>query len=146
MKLPILLVVLLINLTSCQTSMNNQDISKRIIAETEKAFEQMVQEKGIAKAFYHFADENAVLKRENDSLIIGKENIKTYYQSKDLKNVTLHWTPDFIDVSEDESMAYTYGKFLMKVTNADATITEHKGVFHTVWKKQIDGSWKYVWD
>jgi ketosteroid isomerase-like protein len=23
---------------------------------------------------------------------------------------------------------------------------DFKGIFHTVWKKQKDGSWKYVWD
>ena len=23
---------------------------------------------------------------------------------------------------------------------------EYKGIFHTVWKRQSDNSWKYVWD
>jgi len=45
-------------------------------SQTEKAFEKMASEKGLAEAFYYFADENAVIKRGNDSLIIGKENIR----------------------------------------------------------------------
>jgi ketosteroid isomerase-like protein len=125
--------------------MNIEDL-KTSVLEVEKSFEKMASEKGIAEAFYFYADENAVLKRENDTLIIGRENIKKYYQSKDMKNVQLNWTPDFIDLSDDGTMAYTYGKYKMNVQNADSSITEFKGVFHTVWKKQNDNSWKFVWD
>ncbi|MBK7030961.1 MAG: hypothetical protein IPH45_17925 [Bacteroidales bacterium] len=43
-------------------------------------------------------------------------------------------------------MAYTYGKYTWKINNGNGDTTVYKGVFHTVWKKQGDGSWKYVWD
>jgi ketosteroid isomerase-like protein len=43
-------------------------------------------------------------------------------------------------------MAYTYGKYLWKVKDTTGKIQEFKGVFHTVWKRQSDGSWKYGWD
>jgi len=39
----------------------------------------MVSEKGLAEAFYFFADDNAVILRGNDSLNYSKENIKHYY-------------------------------------------------------------------
>jgi hypothetical protein len=45
---------------------------KKDILNTEKDFEKMTREKGIVEAFYFYAADSAVIKRENDSLIIGK--------------------------------------------------------------------------
>ena len=59
---------------------------------------------------------------------------------------SLVWEPDFIDVSVAGDLAYTYGKFTYtSITESGDTLTS-KGIFHTVWKRQEDGSWKYVWD
>jgi ketosteroid isomerase-like protein len=106
----------------------------------------MCAEKGIAEGFYFFADDSAVIKRQNDTLIIGKDNIKNYYANDFYKKASVLWTPDFIDVSDDGSMAYTYGKYIWTVNDDNGSVTEFKGVFHTVWKRQKDNSWKYVWD
>jgi ketosteroid isomerase-like protein len=124
----------------------NTEALKGEITESEKAFEKMAAEKGIAEAFYFFADDNAVIKRENDTLIVGKDNIKAYYEPRDDKNTTVNWAPDFVEVSKDGTLAYTYGKYIWKVKNDTGAIVEYKGVFHTVWKRQKDNSWKYVWD
>jgi ketosteroid isomerase-like protein len=144
MKRIIFLSLSVLMITSCSHADN--DKVKKEIFRAEKAFEKMAAEKGVAEAFYYFADEDAVIKRENDTLIIGKENIKNYYTKNNSQDATVHWTPDFTDVSGDGTMAYTYGKYIWKIKNKEGAITEYKGVFHTVWKKQKDGNWKYVWD
>jgi ketosteroid isomerase-like protein len=131
--------------TSCH-HFTSKEVTKKEIYQTEKAFEKMASEKGIAVAFYYFADEKAVIKRENDTLIIGKENIKIYYDKKSNKNATVTWTPDFIDVSDCGTLGYTYGKYVWKIKNQNDETVEYKGIFHTVWKKQNDNTWKYVWD
>lgn len=123
----------------------SRELTKAEIYKTEKAFEKMVADKEIAEAFYFFADENAVILRANDSIIKGKENIKKFYSTKPTK-ATINWTPDFIEVSGDGTLGYTYGKYVWKLKKDDGTLSESKGVFHTVWKKQADGTWKYVWD
>lgn len=122
------------------------DDYKNEIAKAEKEFGKLVSEKGIAEGFYQFADANAVIKREHDTLIIGKENIKNYYSNAKYKNATVTWSPDFIDVSESEDMAYTYGKYQWQTKDANGNIKKVNGIFHTVWKKQSDGNWRYVWD
>lgn len=131
-------------ITSCDT-INKEEIKNEIF-QAEKAFEKMTSDEGIPQAFYYFADENAVIKRENDTLIIGNENIKKYYEKNNNENTTVNWTADFIDVSDCGTLAYTYGKYCWKIKNIEGEIVEYTGVFHTVWKKQKDGSWKYVWD
>jgi len=145
MKIIINLLICAVLITSCNQNTDNDEVKKEIF-QTEKAFEKMTSKKGIAEAFYYFADENAVIKRENDTLIKGKENIKIYYDKINNKNATVNWTPDYIDVSDCGTFGYTYGKYLWKIKNNDGVINEYKGIFHTVWKKQKDNSWKYVWD
>lgn len=145
MKGLILLIPVILMFAGCGTSKSKEEIKKEIF-QAEKAFEKMTSERGIAEAFYYFADKDAVIKRENDTLIAGSDNIKIYYEKKDLKDAVVNWTPDFIDVSESGDLGYTYGKYSWKIRDNEGNIVEYKGVFHTVWKRQKDNSWKYVWD
>ncbi len=125
--------------------MARKDYEKEI-RDAEKSFEKTVYEKGMAEAFYAFADDNAVIKRQNDTLVKGKENIRKFYQKQNAKNFSLTWAPEFIGVSQGGDLAYTYGKYIWKSKNDKGEEKTYTGVFHTVWKRQKDGSWKYVWD
>ena len=142
-KTPFLLILVLL-LASCKQPVNI-DSAKNEIFQTEKAFEKMASEKGLAEAFYYFADENAVIKRGNDSLIIGKENIRQYYDKNANPNTKLSWTPDFIGVSDCGTLGYTYGKYVFSIQDTSGKSIENTGIFHTVWKKKNKG-WRYVWD
>jgi ketosteroid isomerase-like protein len=134
----------LIYIPACNSSTYTEK-DKQSVVDAEKAFAQMAKDSGIARAFYLFADSNAVIKRENDTLIHGPAAIQAYYANTPA-GTTVSWSPDFVDISTDGSMGYTYGKYLWRIPRKDSGFTEYKGVFHTVWKKQADGSWKYVWD
>ena len=121
-----------------------KDYEREIYA-VESAFQKMTVEKGIAEAFWFYADEHAVLKRQDDTLIKGRMDILKYYAGQDLKNASVQWSPDVVSVSQSGDMAYTYGKYVWTIGSGSSK-KEIKGVFHTVWKRQKDGSWKYVWD
>jgi ketosteroid isomerase-like protein len=136
--LPVLAIGILIS--SCKDDSDAKEQSKA------KDFEKMAADKGIAEAFWFFADSNAVIKRANDSLIHGKENIKNFYAADFYKSATVTWSPDFIEVAEDGDLGYTYGKYIWQSKDSTGATKEFRGIFHTVWKKQKDGSWKYVWD
>ena len=137
------LILILHVLASCQQKAVDKEVFKNEIFQTEKAFEAMCAEKSVEEAFSYFADEDGVIRR--DSVIQGKENIKLYYE-KNRSEATVHWTPDFVDVSDDGTLGYTYGKYVWKVKNEAGDSMELKGIFHTVWKRQADGTWRYVWD
>jgi ketosteroid isomerase-like protein len=116
------------------------------IADAEKDFEKLAAEKGIAEAFWFYADSAAVIKRQHDTLIHGRVNIRKYYSSEFYNSASVKWSPDFIDVSDDGNMGYTYGRYVWQSKDSSGNTSEFTGVFHTVWKRQNDGSWKYVWD
>lgn len=144
------IIILIVYFGCVTTTFGQQTVCgetwKQQVASAEKAFEKMAQDKGITEGFYQFADSMAVINRANDSLIYGKESIRHFYAQKNYSNATVNWTHDFIQVSDDGTLAYTYGKYVWKFKQVDGTYKEFGGVFHTVWKKQKDGSWKYVWD
>ena len=100
----------------------------------------------MAEAFYLYADSNAVILRGNDSLIRGKAAIRNYYSMQKFKGASVDWAADFSEVSASGDMAYSYGKYVWILKDSSGKENEYKGMYHTIWKKQVDGSWKYVWD
>jgi ketosteroid isomerase-like protein len=147
MKKIILLFALLLFI-GCdkKTETPNPEALKAEVFKAEDDFKNMAQAKGIQEAFYTFADSNAVIKRDNDSLIQGKEAIKVFFNDPKFKKASVTWKPDYVDVSSDGTLAYTYGKYVWTTTDSVGNKKDFKGRFHTVWKKQKDGSWKFVWD
>ena len=116
------------------------------IRKVEKQFESDLNSKGVDYAFEKYAAPDAVIKRQNDTLIFGPKSIRQYYATEFYRNAKAFWSPDFISVSSDGSMAYTYGRYRWTFPARQGEAGEFRGVFHTVWKRQPDGSWKYVWD
>ena len=141
------IIIVTITLVSCSNSNHNQNIDlwKEEIKNIEKAFNDMAQEEGIAVAFEHYIADDGVLMRNNE-LIQGKEVVSAFLEQNTDPNSTLTWTPTFIDVSRSGDMAYTYGDYQYTQVDSLGNTKEFNGVFHTVWKKQNDGSWKFVWD
>lgn len=133
-------IVLLVIIFSCKTNSGND---RENIISTEHEFAIMAEEAGVAEAFYHFAADSAVILR-GGHIIRGREAIRDYYLKNLKPGTRLLWTPDFTDVSGD--LGYTYGKYTHHVPDSAGNITESHGYFHTVWKRQPDGSWRYVWD
>ncbi len=136
---------LLLLLAAFNACTNKQSALEREIEEAESEFAQMASEKGIPEAFIYFADDNAVILR-NNNIIRGKDSIKLWFSQQSYSNVRLTWKPDFIDVSESGDLAYTFGKYTFSIIDSTGEERSSEGIFHTVWKKQPDGSWKYVWD
>lgn len=120
--------------------------AKKAIAQTEKDFEKMAEEKGVAEAFWYFADSTAVMKGNEDSVITGKNGIRDIFAGDRFKTAKVKWSADFIDAAASGELGYTYGKYRWAFKDSTGKITESKGIFHTVWKKQKDGTWRFVWD
>jgi ketosteroid isomerase-like protein len=117
------------------------------IMQVEKDFATMALEQGVARAFVFFAAPDAVLMR-NNRIIQGKEEIRQYFEKSISSKLddNLTWKPDFVHVSQSGDLAYTFGNY--KFTSKDSlgkTMTK-EGIFHTVWKRQSNGEWKFVWD
>ena len=148
MKYIAFLVLLLFVLNiSCNTTPSPDQIDqwKAEISAAEQSFNDMAQEKGLAEAFDYYAAPDGVIRRGN-KVIQGHEAIKAWHEKDFRPNETLEWKPTFIDVSQSGDLGYTYGDYIFTTQDSLGNKKESKGLFHTVWKRQSDGSWKYVWD
>lgn len=132
-------------LPGAETQVKSMEELKNEIIEVEKRFAGMAAEKGVGPAFLHFADDDAVIMR-NNRVYRGKDKIGKYFASSELTDIQLKWKPDFVEVSSSGDLAYTYGKFTFSAKDKAGKMLKSTGIFHTVWKRQSDGSWKYVWD
>ena len=144
------IVILITSLTlACKSESKEDSIEKwkQEIVDTERAFAAMAKAEGIPEAFLAYAAEEAVLMR-NNSLVTGKEEMAAFFENQSPRTgqISLNWEPDFVDVAGSGDLGYTYGKFVFSMTDSTGVTRENTGVFHTVWKRQPDGSWKFVWD
>ena len=117
--------------------------AKQEILAAETAFCKMAKEKGVGAAFLAYAADDAVMIRGTKAYK-GKEAIKKYFDRND-KNDQLTWKADYASASAGGDMGYTYGEYDFSGVRAGTTVTDH-GFFRTVWRKQVDGSWKFVID
>ena len=143
-NLSLYLIISFLLVNSCDTETKTDSIEKwkQEIRQAEEDFATMAKEKGIHDAFLYYAADDAVLKR--GSLIIGKNAIDKHLEKSTSKN--LSWSPDFVDVSTSGDLGYTYGKYVYQYVDSIGNPLKDTGVFHTVWKRQTNGSWKFVWE
>ncbi len=133
-------------LGSCQSEEKTDlEALKAEIRAAEKAFNDMAAESGVKEAFLSFSAEDAVLNR-GGQMIKGRSAIGEYFDAQPFDSVRLQWTPEFVDVSTSGDLAYTYGPFTFSAVDSTGQTLGSQGFFHTVWKKQADGSWKFVYD
>lgn len=120
------------------------DVESEIVR-VERSFQLMTVSEGIAQAFKHFAAPNAVLNR-NNILIRGRDSIFSFYNKPVYHNAQVNWSPESVTVSKSEDLAQSYGSYTWTVIGKDGSKKVSNGIFMTVWQRQPDGSWKYIWD
>lgn len=135
---------LLFAVSCCQpTPADDTEKSKKEILQAEKDFEVMVKQKGLAEAFAFYADSSAVMRR-GKTLVKGRDAIRQFYLNDTTGDFSLTWKAEFADASG--RLGYTYGQYIWNAKDSSGAMIGDTGVFHTVWKKQKDGNWKFVWD
>jgi ketosteroid isomerase-like protein len=131
-------------IAACESPDHRRSAAAEIEA-AELAFAKMAKEQGVPAAFLAYAADSAVLMR-NDALIEGKDAMQAYFAKSTLDSVQLAWAPDKVVASRSGDLGYTYGKYQFSAKGSTGQVIRAEGIFHTVWQKQADGTWKFVWD
>lgn len=132
-------IIILLSLSvSVQAQSALQDMVK-----TEQAFSQMAQDQSIRDAFMAYIADDGLLFRPG--AVNGKKWMTEHPVPSSDKRPVLVWQPAFAGMAVSGDMGFTTGPW-----EAKADINDEKpqgyGDFVTVWKKQADGSWKFVVD
>jgi len=129
-------------LGSC--SLKNHDGFLNELIETDREFSAMSQREGINAAFLHYMDDQATIYREGMLPFIGREALTRLYSTP--RTAQLTWEPTSAGCAESGDLGYTLGRWKMISHNAEGTETVNTGFYVSIWKRQPDGSWKYVFD
>lgn len=111
----------------------------RSLVETERAFAKMGAEKGIRDSFLAYLADDGVLFRP------APVNGKQWMSARPARPGLLAWEPTFAYVSRAGDLGYDTGPWEFREKGPDDKPIGY-GYFVTVWKKQPDGTWKFVVD
>jgi ketosteroid isomerase-like protein len=149
-----ILIPWLLAATSSLAAAADPDGLRAGLAGAEQSFCAEVAKVGIADAFIAnmaddcFLADNLSLTRAEYSAAVQKARAKAGadYKPGPNPNVHLTWAPIKVDVSADGTLGYTWGRYDFTSRGKDGKVDSSTGIYLTIWKRQPDGMWKFVYD
>jgi ketosteroid isomerase-like protein len=97
------------------------------------------------ESFRSFLDDDARfvggnVKRGPDEITEGWRT----YEPED--GPSLKWRPQIVEVLEDGKLALSRGPYKYTQKNEEGEEVDYWGTFNSIWRLQVDGSWKVVFD
>ncbi len=136
----LLFICQLLVLSCTENKGKTQHPSANEILATDISFSDMSRQIGMKKAFIQYIDDEGVLLRPGHMPFIGADAIDYLSRLSDTE-YTLSWQPMKGEISKSGDLGFTYGVYELKMKDS-----VYKGTYVNVWKKQNDGSWKFVLD
>jgi ketosteroid isomerase-like protein len=112
-------------------------------ADTE--FSNTASKLGTGRAFGEFAAENAQIFSPPGEFITGPTAISEAFGGS-VDQSTLVWHPVAGEVAQSGDLGFTVGNAVFTGRREDGAAIVRYSKYLTVWKKQRDGSWRYVVD
>lgn len=115
-----------------------------VLVKADLDFALYAQLHGVANAFREFAAPEALSLPMDEAPVHGREAI--FRAMSDSSPGELRWRPVGADLARSSDLGYTLGTYEFRPRDAGAQPETSHGKYVTVWKKQPDGSWKFVVD
>jgi ketosteroid isomerase-like protein len=144
-----LIIVLLLIIGCGQQAAEKVDIeaARKSMLEADREFSKLSIQVGMHQSFGAFMTDNATHYVEDQHPVNGREAILALFPSGDEQRGSLVWEPTYADISESGDMGYTLGRWdYMTADSLGVESSVSYGYYVSIWKKQADGSWKYVFD
>lgn len=143
MRSGFLLLIAVMMISAMFQTKPSKEAALKSMVETERAFAKASETNGTREAFAAFIAEDGILFRP--TAVNGKRWLRENPPPASDKRPLLAWEPSFADISAAGDMGYTFGPWKFKPDIKDAKPSAF-GHFLTVWRKQGDGTWKFVVD
>lgn len=112
-----------------------------ILKRADSAFSQLSMETGMRAAFLAYADDAVIKLNNNQFAVRGKAELEKWL-GEGPEDFKLEWLPRVAEIAASGDLGYTFGSWRLHL--ADGTF--RYGEYVTIWKKQSDGSWKFILD
>ncbi len=134
-------LVLVSVLMACNTQQDNTKETEMLL-QTDKDFNTYCSQHGVNAAFLLYADSSVIESSEGALPLMGIEAVKKAQKSD--SGIKLTWGPARGEVSG--TLGYTFGWWKLSAKRKSGKDTTYYGDYVNVWKKQKDGTWKYLID
>jgi ketosteroid isomerase-like protein len=118
---------------------------KAVLLQVDEKFSADAQRLGVAEAFARYAAPDARMLPAGKDVVSGLEGVRSQMAGFP-KGATLAWRPFHADVAASGDLGYTLGTYELHAKDEAGKATVAYGKYCSVWKKQADGSWKWVVD
>jgi len=110
------------------------------IMSADLAMSDMATKEGFYKALLYYADDSVIIPREGRLPMFGKIEVEKGWAGKPMIK-DLIWKPVKALASKSGDIGYSFGYAIYR--GKDTTTYTN---YCTIWKKQKDGTWKFVYD
>jgi len=142
-KIGFFLVIIALFSISCKMK-NNNGHDKLI--QTDIEFSNRSVQVGNHQAFLEYASPDVVLLKPNSFPIVGKPAMKELYSELSDSGYRLTWKPSYGRVAESGDLGYTFGTYLLEITEGEQKGQISRGTYCTIWEKNAKGEWRFVLD
>jgi ketosteroid isomerase-like protein len=119
--------------------------ARAALMRVDAEFSAAAQQVGLAEAFVRYADPAATMLPPGQSAISGHEAIRKQLSGLPAGS-TMTWKPFRADAAASGDLGYTLGTYELRSTDESGKPIARYGKYCSIWKKQKDGSWKWVVD
>lgn len=145
MKTACLYLFFLVLVFACAEQRGDLDAAKENLMEVDREFAAMSLKQGQAEAFLQFMADDVVIYPQQGFPVEGRKAFEEITRSVPSSEGTLEWEPYYADVATSGDLGYTLGKYKLKTPGKQGEDIKY-GYYCTIWKKQTDGTWKFVFD
>lgn len=117
------------------------------LMQADRDFNAMAEKEGVIAAFKFYAAPDARMFRREEVPVKGPDEIAALMAEDYAAGGTLTWEPREASASDDGTAGYTHGRWTYESpADTSGKVTRIVGTYVTVWRKQPDGSLKFVAD
>lgn len=138
MKKNVFLFMLLVSCNMTPKDLSTQ--SAKEISDADMAMNDLAAKDGFNKALLQYAEDSVIMPREGKQPIMGKAAAMADWGDKP-GSKDISWKPYRAVASASGDIGYTFGFWQYKTKD-----TTTYGDYCTVWHKQKDGTWKFIYD
>src|SRR5262245_17176545 len=134
--------------TACQTqaTSSSQAADEAALRKLDDEWSKAAGARDVEKTISYYSDD-AVVMPPNIPTLTGKEPIRSLWKSMlDSPSFTGGWKVTKVEVARSGDLAYVSGNYEFNEKDDSGKPITDEGKYQEGWKKQADGSWKFVAD
>ena len=117
----------------------------RQVREADSAFALAADLQGTGIAFSSYVAPQGVVFWGSE-VVTGTEAVRAVYDAQQRAGGTLNWRPVYADAADSGDLGMTVGESVFTGRGPTGAAVQRFGKYLTIWKRQPDGSWRFVVD